>query len=123
MDIIPKETEQFSAKDLRMEKSGATRELAYRTIVEACTAETMTLDKFGDEHFAPDHSTRVRAAEMIAKMRGDIRPEVVVDNRQVTVTGVPSDVVAALVELARDVASQLKALSTSGRQTGEIIDV
>jgi hypothetical protein len=115
--------EVLTPKELRMEKAGATREAAYKVLVEGLSAETMTLDKFGGEHVAPDNPSRLRASEMILKMRGDIRPETVVDNRTVNISGVSGEVTSQLLHMVKDVAMQLAALRTSGQQTGEIIDV
>lgn len=120
-EIVP--VEALSPKDQRMERAGATRELAYKTFVEGTSAMTMTLDKFGEEHYAPDHSTRIRAGEMIAKMRGDIKPETVVDNRVVNINGVSDDILKGLIGIVADVSQQLRDLKGSGKQTGEIIDV
>lgn len=113
----------MTPKEYRMEKAGLTREAAYKKTVEMMSAQVMTLDKFGGEHFAPDNPTQLRATEMVLKMRGDIRPDVQVDNRIVNISGITIDVVNGLTEMVRDVSDQLKALRTSGQQTGEIIDV
>lgn len=117
------EMELFTPKEQRMEKAGATREAAYKVLVDGLTAETMTLDKFGGEHLAPDNPSRLRASEMILKMRGDIRPDTMVDNRTVNINGINNEAVESLLHMVKDVAEQLVSLRTSGRQTGEIIDI
>ena len=125
-DIIPSENnsvETLTPKETRMEKAGLTREMAYKKVVDMCSAQVMTLDKFGGEHLAEDNPTQLRAAEMILKMRGDIKPETVVDNRVVNITGIDTASVQGLLHMVKDVAQQLSALRESGRQTGEIIDI
>lgn len=117
------ETEPLTRKEVALVKAGATREVAYKSFVEALGAETMSLDKFGDEHFAPDHSTRIRAAEMISKLNGDLKAETVVDNRVVNISGVNAEALGGLVQMVSDVKLQLESLRESGRQTGEILDV
>ena len=116
-------TEQLTPKEQRMESAGLTRQKAYGKLVEMCEAQVMTLDKFGGEHVAPDNPTQLRAAEMILKMRGDIRPETVIDNRVVNIAGIPAEVTKGLIEMVADVKAQLEKLQNSGQQTGEIIDV
>jgi hypothetical protein len=115
--------ELLSPKEQKMASVGLTREKSYKKLVEMHDAQVMTLDKFGGEHFAPDNSTQLRAAEMMLKMTGDIRPETVVDNRVVNISGVSNQVVEGLLHMVKDVADQLRALKSSGQQTGEIIDV
>lgn len=116
-------TEILSPKDMRMEKAGATREVAYKKVVDMLSAKNMTVDKYGDEHFSEDNTTQLRASEMILKMRGEIRPDVVVDNRVVNISGIPKEILTGLIDMVRDVGDQLSSLRTSGQQTGEIIDV
>ena len=110
-------------KELALEKAGATREVAYNTMVSALSAESMTVDKFGDEHMTPDHGSRLKAAELISRLNGDLKTDVVVDSRVVTVTGVPASVLGDLLHMVKDVSVQLRALRGSGQQTGEVIDV
>lgn len=110
-------------KEKALEKAGATRAIAYKTMVSALEAETMTLDKYGEEHTAPDHSSRLKAAELISRLNGDLKAETVIDNRVVNIQGVPQEVLTGLLNMVKDVSEQLVALRTSGQQTGEIIDV
>ena len=116
-------TEVISTKEKKMVDAGLTREKSYRKIVDMMDAKVMTLDKFGGEHLAEDNSTQLRAAEMHLKMTGDIRPETLVDNRTVNISGVSAELANGLLHMLKDVASQLTALRSSGQQTGEIIDV
>lgn len=112
----------LTKKELALERAGATREVAYQTMVSGLTAESMTVDKFGDEHMTPDHSSRLKAAELISRLNGDLRTDVTVDNRVVNIS-LGSDGLVALTEMVRDVSAQLAALRASGQQTGEVIDV
>ncbi len=116
--------EPLTPKEIRMEKAGATREAAYKAVVDGLSAEVMTLDKYGAEHTAPDNSTRIRSAEMILKMRGDIKPENSVDarvyNTQINITPEELKVFSGIVNSMKE---EIKNLRGSGRQTGEIIDV
>jgi len=97
-----------------MTTAGATREKSWEAIAGALEATKMTLDKFGEEHIEPDHNTRLRAAELIAKATGDIKPDGAVTNNVVTI-GISADEFKALLLSAGKV-------SDSG-QSGEIIDV
>lgn len=117
MELQPLET-----KSTQLEKSGATREASYKAIVGGLTATKMTVDKFGIEHIEDDHTSRLRAAEMIARLNGDLKTDTVIDNRQVTITIGKEDLVP-LIDMVKDVNKQLLQLKDSGRQTGEIIDV
>lgn len=110
-------------KELALSKAGATRDIAYKAMVEALSAETMVLDKFGGEHLTPDHSSRLKSAELISKLNGDLKTETTIDNRTVNINGLNTEAVTSLLHMVKDVASQLQALRTSGQQTGEIIDV
>lgn len=114
---------QTDKKTLAMQSAGATREAAYKAIVAGLTSKKMTIDKFGDEHFEEDTTNQLRSAEIISRMNGDLKPESVVDNRVVNISGVPTEAVTGLLHMVKDVADQLKALRGSGRQTGEIIDI
>src|ERR1700741_633590 len=115
--------EILSPKEQKMALVGLTREKAYKKLVDMHDAKVMTLDKFGGEHFAPDNPTQLRAAEMLLKMTGDIKPETLIDNRQVNLSGISTELVTGLLHMVKDVAEQLKLLRTNGQQTGEIIDV
>lgn len=116
-------TVPVSKKELALSKAGATREIAYNTMVSALTAESMTVDKFGDEHMTPDHSSRLKAAELISRLNGDLKTETTIDNRTVNINGINAEAVTSLLHMVKDVAEQLASLRSSGRQTGEIIDV
>lgn len=109
-------------KLLILEKQGATREASYKAIASGLSATKMTVDKFGDEHFEEDHASRLRAAELISKLNGDLKTETVVDNRQVHINISPKDVIA-LTEMVKQVRGEILSLRTDGRQTGEIIDI
>lgn len=74
MNIVPT-TEHIPKKELILNTAGATRERGAKVIAEAMDATKMTVDKFGDEHIEPDHTTRLRAEELRAKYVGDIKPE------------------------------------------------
>ena len=127
MTLIPVEntipTEVMTIKEQKMALAGLTREKSYKKLVDMHDAQVMTLDKFGEEHFAPDNTTQLRAAEMLLKMTGDIRPETVIDNRTVNISGISNELGEGLLHMLKDVAGQLSALRVSGQQTGEIIDV
>lgn len=110
-------------KELALERAGATRDIAYKTMVAGLDAESMTVDKFGLEHTTPDHSSRLKAAELISRLNGDLKNETVVDNRTVNINSIDTEAFTSLLHMVKDVASQLQALRTSGQQTGEIIDI
>ena len=114
--------ETTGKKELALIKAGATREISYKTMVAALEAESMTVDKFGDEHMTPDHSTRIRAAELISRLNGDLKDAPTVDNRTVNIN-VGNEAMDGLLHFVKDMAYQLKSLRTDGKQTGEIIDL
>ncbi len=116
-------TEILPKKEQALIKAGATREVSYKTMVAALDAESMTVDKFGSEHMTPDHSSRLKAAELISRLNGDLKTETVIDNRVVNISGVSTEVVEGLLHMVKDVADQLRALRDNGCQTGEIIDL
>jgi len=120
MDNSPAEI--ISTKEQKMASVGLTREKAYSKLVEMHSAQTMTLDKFGGEHFAPDNSTQLRAAEMLLKMTGDIKPENYTENKIVNIS-ISNDKFDTMVKWVKDMTAQLASLKVSGQQTGEIIDV
>lgn len=112
-----------SKKEIALEKSGATRELAYNKIVAMTKAQNMTLDKFGGEHFSEDNATQLRASEMILRLNGDLK-ETLVDNRVYNnVVNITAAELAKFSEIIRGVHDEIRNLRNSGRQTGEIIDV
>ena len=111
-----------SSKEKELVRAGATREVAYKKMVEALDAESMTVDKFGDEHMTPDHGVRLRAAELISKLNGDLK-EVVVDNRTYnTLIQASTEEIKAFSDMVEDVQRQLANLRVNGKQTGDIID-
>ena len=99
-----------------LKEAGATREAAYAVLVDKLQAKTMVVDKFGDEHFADDNATQLRASELISRLHGDLRDgattNINISAPQITIT---KDEFAALLEEDR----KFKKLG----QTGEIIDV
>lgn len=110
-----------STKEVAMVKAGATREAYILRVVAALTCKKMTIDKFGEEHFEEDTTNQLRASEIIAKMNGDIKPDILVDNRKATITvnGAP-DEIKKLIEVVNAVNTELMGLKESGRQTGRI---
>lgn len=122
ISIIP--AEQLSKKEKALEKAGATRELAYRTYVEGCNATITKYDRDGDcIGEQPDYATRIKAADSISRLNGDLKDAPLVDARTVTVSGLDTSAIAGLLHMVNDVAEQLASLRQSGRQTGEIIDI
>lgn len=112
---------ELTTKEQAMQAVGATREASYKAIVAGLSSKKLTVDKNGDEHWEEDTTNRLRSAELIARMNGDLRPETMVDNRSVTINagGMSSE----LLEMVKDVKEQLGRLKVSGHQTGEIIDI
>ncbi len=101
-----------------MVTAGATRERSWTAVAEALDATKMTVDKFGEEHVEDDHAIRLRAAELIARATGDIKPDgSTVNNISIT----PS---VSKEEMARFVAEikRLTAPSARFEQSGEIED-
>lgn len=116
-------TEPQTKKDIALQKAGATREVAYKTMVEGLSATITKYDRDGDSlGEQPDYSTRLKSAELISRLNGDLK-ENVVDNRVVNISGVSAEAMSGLLAMVADVKEQLLALRTSGRQTGEIIDI
>lgn len=97
-----------------METAGATRKRSWEAVAEALSAMKMTVDKHGEEHMEEDHATRLRAAEIIARATGDIKPDGAITNNVVTI-----GITAAEF---RDLLNSAKQSKDVG-QTGEIIDV
>lgn len=108
-------------KEIALSRAGATREVAYKAIVEGLNSETMVLDKFGNEHYTPDTTSRLRAAEMISKLNGDLKNDGATTQVSINIGATP-DEIKALIDMADDVKRQVASLRTSGRQTGDIID-
>lgn len=115
--------DKLSKKDIALAKAGATRELAYRTLVDACSATTVRYDRDGDcIGEQPDYATRVKAAESISRLNGDLKetPLVVIDHKTINIS---DEAFGQLLHMVKDVSVQLVALRTNGQQTGEIIDI
>lgn len=106
-------TEESSKLQI-MTTAGATRAKSWVAVAQALEATKMTVDKFGEEHLEADHNTRLRAAEMIAKAVGDIKPDGGVANTTVNI-GISA-------EEFRNILEQSKKVMDVG-QTGEVIDV
>lgn len=116
--------EPLGKKELALNKAGATRENAYNAMVEALKATIVKYDRDGEcLGESPDYSTRLKSAELISRLNGDLKDTLTVDNRTVVITGVSADVVKVLTDMVKDVGEQLRALRGNGMQTGEIIDV
>lgn len=116
--------EILGKKEIALNKAGATREAAYKAYVEALSATVVKYDRDGEclgENI--DHATRIKAADSISRLNGDMKDVLTVDNRVVNISGVSDEVVKGLMDMVRDVSEQLAQLNGSGRQTGEIIDV
>lgn len=109
-----KELETVDTKIKVMISAGATREKSWVAVAKALNATKMTVDKHGEEHVEEDHTVRLRAAELIARATGDIKPDgaISVISNTITIT-----------------AAEFKNLLEADRKTrpagqsGEIIDV
>lgn len=113
--------QELSIKENALAKAGATRELAYRTYVEATKATITRYDKYGEFlGEEPDHSTRVRAADSISRLNGDLKEEVGVAGNINVVINIGASALKELVDLVRDVNDQLS--RNDGKQSGAIID-
>ena len=101
-------------KIAKMEEAGASREASYKVLAEGLKAEDIVLDKFGGEHSVPNHNARLKAAETIARMNGDIKPsgEVSIVQNTINITD------ERLTELMKEY-SKPRIL----RQSGEVIDI
>lgn len=76
--------EAIETKEVALEKSGLKRESYCLALVNALTSNKIIFDKFGRDHIEPDTPNRLKAAEIIAKLLGDLKPENIVDNRKLT---------------------------------------
>jgi len=128
METLPAEIkntpEKFlTSKELRMRDAGLTRESAYKKVLEMQSAQVMTLDKFGGEHFAPDNATQLRATEMVLKMTGDIKPDDGGNSHTTGVSGINEEAISGLLNMFKSALDRMEAMKSNGRQTGEIIDV
>lgn len=117
MEIIPVDT-----KVEVMNKVGATRANSWHVVAKALWADKMTVDKNGEEHIEADHAIRLRAAELIARANGDIKPDGAISVTNNTIN-IGNEGIKKLIDMANDVKEQIASLKGSGRQTGEIIDV
>lgn len=97
-----------------MDEAGASRAASYRVLAESLTAYDVVLDKFGGEHEVPNHGARLKAAETIARMNGDIKPsgEISIVQNTINITD------ERLEELMKEYGKP-RIL----RQSGEVIDV
>ncbi len=105
---------QVTNKETRMEKAGASREASYKVLAASLTANDIVLDKFGGEHEVPNHPVRLKAAETIARMNGDIKPDgsVTVTTNNISITAAEFEAIVAKYGAPKIL-----------RQSGEIIDV
>lgn len=71
--IVLDTNSSMTKKEIAMERAGAGRKVAYQALAEACTATKITIDKYGEEHTEPDTANRLRAAELISRMNGDLK--------------------------------------------------
>lgn len=116
------EEQPLSSKEKRLTKAGATREAAYKALVEGLAAEVVVLDKFGQEHVYVDNPTRIRASELISKHWGDLKLESGMEVKVGIFNGVGQEVIDELLHMVKDVAIQLRELKGNGKQTGEILE-
>lgn len=118
------ELEPINKKEVALQKAGATRELAYKTYVEATKAETVHYDRYGEEvGREPNHEVRVRAADSISRLNGDLKDTGTVGiGTQVNII-VGKDEVLELMKMVNTVKEEINGLRCNGRQTGEIIEV
>lgn len=124
MSIVPVDTSISTNKEHRMEKAGASREKSYKAMADGLTAtKVIALDKFGTTSEEPDHAMRLKSAELIARINGDLKPDVAVDNRTINVGPVDAGFAREMIEMIKGIKTQLLGLKESGSQTGEIIDV
>lgn len=126
MSIIPVDTSVNTLKERRMDSVGASREKSYKAMADGLTAtKVIALDKFGTTAEEPDHAMRLKSAELIARINGDLKPETLMDQRSVIVNtnGMTPQMMSDMLEMIRGVRTQLNFLKESGSQTGEIIDV
>ena len=118
------EEENLSKKEIALNKAGATRERAYKAYVEALGATITKYDREGDVlGVEPDFPTRIKAADSISRLNGDMKEGVLVDNRQINIGTITVESMSILINTVKDVNEQLRLLPISGQQTGEIIDV
>ena len=119
MEQLPAEIEPLlSKREITLNKSGATKKVAYEKIVEKLSATSMTLDKFGEEHISDDNVAQLKATELILKLHNDIKPDGAVTNVTNNVIVVSSDEMKGYIEESR----KLRRINAN-EQTGEIIDV
>lgn len=118
------ELKTLDKKQEALENSGATRERAYKTMVEGLTSVITIIDKLGEEHSMPDTSNRLKSAEMIARLYGDMKNDNVVETKTVElrVSGSVSEL-AELIRITQEVKEDIATRYGRGGQTGEVIDV
>ena len=126
MELIPDKIEavQLSKKEIKMNEAGASREEAYAALARGLKARKSIPLKDGSVIEEDDIPTQLKAAETIARMNGDIKPEVKVDKVEnvISIGGDGGDL-RKLLEMVSDVNEQIRQLRGSGKQTGEIADV
>lgn len=67
-------TKKQADRELKLNKSGATLEAAFKAAAEALQAEKVTYDRYGDEVAREvDHATRLRGSELIGKYWGILK--------------------------------------------------
>ena len=116
--VETKSTSMAETKQEVMEKVGATRVASLTAVVDGLSATKMTIDKYGEEHIEPDHNIRLKSAEMIARMNGDIKPDGTISNTQVNIACSSAEI-KELMEFVNG----RRVGSVRGQQSGEIIDV
>lgn len=120
---ISVDSEKLTKKQIALNTAGATRELAYKTYVEAATSAVIVkYDRDGEclgEQI--DYATRIKAADSISRLNGDMKDEVAIGGT--VIINIGSGAIEQLLHMVKDVSEQLRALKVDGRQTGEIIDV
>lgn len=112
------EISSTDTKIITMNKAGATREKSWIAVANALDATKMTIDKYGEEHTEEDHAIRLRAAELIARATGDIKPDGAVTNN-LTIT--PSVSKEEMIKFVNEI-KRLTAPSARFEQSGEIED-
>lgn len=74
----------IDTKDSDLLTSGATRPAYLKVLVDALQSNKIIVDKYGREHVEEDTPNRLKAAEVIARLLGDLKAENIVDNRKQT---------------------------------------
>lgn len=101
------------------------RKLQYEKMIEGMNAvRKEEVYKDGERVVVeyPDYNVQHKFWSDSLRVTGDIKPEVAVDNRKVSIT-IPASAVGELLGMVKDVNGQLRKLKEEGHQTGEVIDV